>query len=108
MAHEVAEKALKAGMYAVCGRHTDAYLIDHRIEPIYNNIADRLSDEKSCPALVEHLRVLRQGNYYLKTRFPNQWYDSSPANHFKVKEAEDAQKIAEDFIRTVETLIPQA
>ena len=107
MAHEVAEKALKAGMYAVHGRRTDAYLMDHHIEPIYTNIADKLSDE-SCRTLVKHLHVLRQGKYYLKTRFPNQWYYSSPANHFKLKQAEDAQKIAEDFIRTVETLIPQA
>ena len=108
MAHEVAEKALKAGMYAVHGRRTDAYLTDHHIEPIYTNIADRLSDEESCRTLVQHLRVLRQGKYYLKTRFPNQWYYSSPANHFNLKQAKDAQKIAEDFIRTVETLIPQA
>ena len=107
LAHEVAEKALKAGMYAVHGRRTDAYLRDHHIEPLYKNIADRLP-EGSCRILVGYICVLSSRKYYLKTRFPNQWYDSSPANHFTQEQAREAQEIAKYIIQTVETLIPQA
>ena len=105
LAYEVAEKALKAGMYAVHGRRTDAYLGGHHIEPLYNNIAHKLL-ENSCRELKDYICVLRQGSYYLKTRFPNQCY-GLPADHFTLEQAHKAQEIADYIIQTVAALIPQ-
>ena len=106
LAHEVAEKALKAGMYAIHGKHTDAYLGGHQIKPLYENITHKLLEDSSRK-MRDYIHTLMQGKYYLKTRFPNQWYNGSlPADQFTLEQAQEAQEIADYIIQTVTALIP--
>ena len=66
MAHQVVEKALKAGMYAICGLSQEN-LKHHRL----NGYAWNLSLER--PTLTDGLSTLTRSleSYYLDTRYPN-------------------------------------
>ena len=90
-AHEVAEKALKAGMYAVCGLHPES-LQYHDLD----GHAGALEQER--PALTIGLRVYASSlrNHYLKSRFPNQYHPpTTPSDVYTQDQARDARQKAE-------------
>ena len=105
LAHEVAEKALKAGMYAVQG-NIDDYLRYHDLHPLLNSLAHTLSRE-CCDELAGCVRILDK--YYNKTRWPNQWdhYGSGviPADMYTRDMASEAERRANFIIETMKALI---
>ena len=88
LAHEVAEKALKAGMYAVCGLH--------QVSLQYHDLdghAGALEQEK--PALTIGLRLYASSlrDHYLKSRFPNQYHPpTAPSDVYTQDQARDAKQ----------------
>ena len=91
LAHEVAEKALKAGLYAVCGLHPES-LQYHKLE----GHAGALEQER--PALTIGLRVYARSlrDHYLKTRFPNQYPTPTvPSDVYTQDQARDAKNKAQ-------------
>ena len=90
-AREVAEKALKAGMYAVCGLHPES-LRYHDLD----GHAGALEQER--PALTIGLKVYASSlrNHYLKSRFPNQYHPpTAPSDVYTQDQARDAKQKAE-------------
>ena len=90
LAHEVAERALKAGKYATCGLHPES-LRYHSL----TGHAGALQQERPSltPGLQAYAGVLE--GYYVKTRYPNQYAPHSvPADHFTPDQAKDAGRIA--------------
>ena len=103
LAHEVAEKALKAGMYAVCGLHPES-LRYHELD----GHAGALEQER--PALTVDLGVYARSLrvHYLKTRFPNQYSTPTvPSDVYTQDQARDAenkaQKIFDMMTQVVQT-----
>ena len=105
MAHQVVEKALKGGVYALCGLDgrnlTDNKLIGHAyaLKAVKPDIADSLPDH--CIPLEDH---------YLKTRYPNHWpnYRDTPSDHYSEKDADQAKKHAEAVLEIVKSIMPAA
>jgi len=86
MAHEVAEKALKGGMYATCGLG-EVSLKSHKLEPLACALEAGTSKATGLAVLACGLEP-----YYLETRFPNQCPPPSiPAERFSLSEAEKAR-----------------
>ena len=103
LAHEVAERALKAGKYAVCGLHSD----NLRYHDIVGH-AGALEQERrqDMAGLQQRARVLENPGYYLKTRFPNQYTPPAvPAEHFSLHQAREAATCAEEILDMMRPLI---
>ena len=101
MAHEVAEKALKGGVYAVCGLNAE-YLKDHQI----NNLSRMLRGERmdlaaDLPSLTASLE-----RYYLGTRFPNRCPPGCvPSDQFTVADAQQARENAGKILTIVKRIL---
>ena len=103
MAHEVAEKALKGAMYAICGLG-DVSLKSHQIEPLAHALESFSPKAIGLVALVCGLEP-----YYLSTRFPNLCSPPSiPANNFTLRHAEDARERARHILDIVNNLFTLA
>ena len=101
LAHEVAEKALKAGMYAVCGLHSES-LRYHDLD----SHAGALEQER--PALTKGLRVYASSlrNHYLKSRFPNQYYPpTAPSDVYTQDQARDAKQNAQKIFDMMKEVV---
>ena len=101
LAHEVAEKALKAGMYAVCGLHPES-LRYHDLD----GHAGALEQEK--PALTIGLRVYASSlrDHYLKSRFPNQYHPpTAPSDVYTQDQARDAKQKAQKIFDMVTEVV---
>ena len=101
LAHEVAEKALKAGMYAVCGLHPESL----RYHDLYSH-AGALEQER--PALTFGLRVYASSlkNHYLKPRFPNQYHPpTAPSDVYTQDQARDAKQKAQKIFDMVTEVV---
>ena len=105
-AHEVAERALKAGKYAVCGLHPDSLqhhdLVGH---------AGALEQERRqlTAGLLLRARALEHSGYYLKTRFPNQYVPHAvPAEHFSPAQAREAATYAEEILDMMKQLVEES
>ena len=101
MAHQVAEKALKAGMYAICGLD-ESGLKDHSLA----RHAYALQTEKpqETPNLAHHAVSLE--SYYLDTRYPNRHSPPKiPADIYSIAVAEQAKEHAATIFCTVQPLI---
>ena len=100
MAHEVAEKALKGGMYATCGLGENS-LKSHNLGPLGHSIeAERPQVARGLAALTAPLEP-----YYLDTRFPNRWsYPTVPFEQFNLQKAEGATMCARDILDIVRKL----
>ena len=101
MAHQVAEKVLKAGRYAVCGM-SDDHLVSHNLTPhayaIQEERSELANDLSSLSSSLE--------KYYLDTRFPNRHtYPDVPANLYKEKEASEACDKAEKIMEIIRKLL---
>ena len=92
MAHQVAEKALKGGMYATCGLGENS-LKSHNISPLGHAI-EAVRPVKACglPDLTSPLEP-----YYFDTRSPNQCHVRS----ISLPDAEAAAKCARGVLKMV-------
>ena len=101
LAHEVAEKALKAGMYAECGLHAES-LRNHELE----GHAGALEQER--PALTFGLRSYARSlrDHYLKPRFPNQYSSPIvPSDVYTQDQARDAQSKAQKIFEMMTKVV---
>ena len=104
LAHEVAEKALKAGKYATCGLHPGSLqhheLLGHaraleQLEQVKPHLTSRLS-----------MNALALDNYYLKPRFPNQYSPPAvPADHFTSDQASNAYRNAQRILQMMRNVV---
>ena len=103
MAHQVVEKALKGGVYALCGMDGRS-LIDHNL----SRHAQALQAEKpeETLGLADHTIPLE--DYYLKTRYPNQWkgYTDIPFDHYIQEDADQAKDHAKAVLDIVNSVMP--
>ena len=102
MAHEVAEKALKGGMYAKCGLGEKS-LKSHNLTPLA--YALQAKEPSSTQGLAGYTTPLE--DYYLDTRFPNQYPGSTmiPADHYTPEDAQQAKENAENILDMMKTLV---
>ena len=101
LAHEVAEKALKAGKYATCGLHPGD--LQH-----HDLLCHARALEQMRPQLTNDLctSALALDNYYLKPRFPNLYSPPAvPANHFTPDQAQNAQRNAARILEMMGNVI---
>ena len=106
LAHEVAERALKAGKYAVCGLHPDS-LKHHDIV----GHAGALEQERRhlTAGLQQCARALEKPGYYLKTRFPNQHVPLAvPAEQFDPGQAREAAAYAEEILGMMRQIVEES
>ena len=103
MAHQVVEKALKGGVYALCGMDGRS-LIDHNL----SRHAQALQAAKPEEALGLADHAIPLEDYYLKTRYPNQWkgYMDIPFDHYTQEDADGAKDHAKAVLDTVKAIMP--
>ena len=103
MSHQLAEKALKGGVCALCGLDGRS-LIDHNL----SRQAFSLQAVKplETEGLVSHCTPM--ADYYLKTRYPNQWsgYTDIPFDHYRKEEADAAFSHAKQVLSIVKSIMP--
>jgi len=85
MAHQIADKALKAYLYSV----GEEAVIGHGIERLATRAAEHDSD---FARLREQISIL--DTYYVPTRYPNSLPDGIPAHAYNRQAAEDAMRLA--------------
>ena len=102
MAHQVVEKALKGGVYALCGLDGRG-LQDHNLTRHAYALLDVAAGTQS---LAQHCIPLE--DYYLDTRYPNRWpgYADIPSNHYTPEQASEAKDHAKAVLDIVETIMP--
>ena len=102
MAHEVAEKALKGGMYAKCGLGEKS-LKSHNLTPLA--YALQANEPSSTQGLAGYTTPLE--DHYLDTRFPNRYPGSTmiPADHYSPEDAQQAKENAENILDMMKTLV---
>ena len=96
MAHEAAEKALKAGRYVTCGMTDPTELIHHQLSHHAYALVSLL------PGMTGHLHEYASylEPFYLKTRFPNQYgHNIVPFQKFTRDDAICAKDAAEQIWR---------
>ena len=101
MAHEVAEKALKGGMYVTCGLGQKS-LKSHNIVPLAYGI------EAVRPAVAVGLAKLTSPlePYYLDTRFPNRCDPPDiPSKYSSLSDAERAAKCARGILKIIRNIV---
>ena len=101
LAHEVAEKALKAGKYATCGLPPGS-LQRHGL------VGHARAMEQMRPQLTIglHMSALALDSYYLETRFPNQYSPPAvPADHFTPDQARDAHRNADGILQMIRNVV---
>ena len=101
LAHEVAEKALKAGKYATCGLQQGS-LQHHQL------VGHARAMEQVEPELTSGLSAsaLALDNYYLTPRFPNKYSPAAvPANHFTPDQAREAHRNADRILQMMKKVV---
>ena len=103
MAHQVVEKALKGGVYALCGMDGRG-LTDHNLTR--HARALETARPASTRGLSQHASPLE--SYYVDTRYPNRWPSSSdiPSDHYKAEEADEALQHALAVLKNVKSIMP--
>jgi len=86
MAHQIAEKAVKAYLYAV----GDEVVIGHSIEQLTRRAAQH---DPEFGRLREQVSIL--DTYYIPTRYPNGLPDGIPATAYNREAAESATRLAQ-------------
>ena len=91
IAHQVAEKALKGGVYALCGMDGRG-LTDHNLTRHARALES--SKPEKTHGLSQHCIPLK--DHYLKTRYPCHWpgYTDTPSHHYTFQDAEEAKEHA--------------
>ena len=103
MAHQVVEKALKGGVYALCGLDGRS-LIDHNLSRHAHSLHTAVPVDTQ--GLVDHSIPLE--DYYLKTRYPNKWsgYTDIPFDHYSAVDGDEAVKHAQAVLDMVKAIMP--
>ena len=103
MAHQVVEKALKGGVFALCG-------LDGRNLVVHNlsQNALALQTEKPAEAFGLHQNSSPLESYYLNTRYPNRWKGPRdiPSDHYTHEDAQGAEVHAVEVLRIVKSIMP--
>ena len=103
MAHQVAEKALKGGVYALCG-------VDGRTFKDNNLARNALALETIQPEKTSTLssHAISLEDYYLNPRYPSCWpgYTDIPAEHYTEEDSDQAKEHAEAVLTTVREIMP--
>ena len=101
MANQVAEKALRAGMYALIGLQP-IDLMHHDLK----SFAEKIEAKSNVAGLKEAAASL---NHYLDTRYPNRYGSSHavPSNEYELQDAIQAKKNAENLLEAIQPLIQQ-
>ena len=100
LAHQVAEKALKAGMYDKFGLHP-AVLKWHQLTGHARAIERHISSASGLEALASMLEA-----YYLKTRYPNLHHPPSvPSRYYQLQQAEQAEQTARRILEIIQSII---
>ena len=102
MAHQVAERALKGGMYGKCG----FYLITHYLPPLVQELKKKDPPLRDQDLLDECATKLDK--YYLSTRYPDQHPSSignTPSDHYSPEDAQQAKEKAETILDMMKTLV---
>ena len=103
LAHEVAERALVAGKYAMCGLHPHS-LQHHNIVGHAGALEEERRQDMS--GLQKRAQALENPGYYLKTRFPSQYTPPAvPAEHFSLHQAREAATCAEEILDMMRQLV---
>lgn len=98
LAQQVAEKALKAGMYKTFGLHPTS-LKTHALTGHASALQAHLN-----PGLVGLASQLE--NYYLKTRYPNVYFPPSvPSTNFELSDALQAEQMAHVIFRMMKDIV---
>jgi HEPN domain-containing protein len=93
VAQQVAEKALNAFIYA----QGEELVIGHSVEALYRWAAEFDADFERLRGTVAPL-----DGYYIPTRYPNGLPDSIPARVYTQGAAEDAMRMADQVLQTVQ------
>ena len=96
LAQQVAEKALKALLYA----NGESLVLGHSVEELGGNVtnyAPHLKDQVRSWAVLD--------GYYIPTRYPNGLPASIPARVYSEAAAEEAVRLAEEVVNTMSGLI---
>ena len=100
LAHQVAEKAMKGAVYALCGVDRRE-VADHSLKRLVRILADKAAElaEKAIPL----------ENYDEKTRYPDMWPDciDTPSDKYNKEDAELAKEHAQAVLRIVKGIMPQ-
>ena len=98
MAHQVAERALKGGMYGKCG----FYYATHDLYILVNEL--KITDQN----LLDECATTLDG-YYQNTRYPDRHPSSSmgniPSDNYSPQDAQQAKKKAETILDLMKTLV---
>ena len=106
LAHEVAERALKAGKYAVCGLRSDS--LQHPNLVGHAGALEQVRRQLTV-GLLQRARALESPGYFLKTRYPNQHVPPAvPAEHFSPAQAREAATCAEEILDMMKQLVEEA
>ena len=100
MAHQVAEKALKAGMYKLIGLHPSV-LRWHQL------VGHAGAIEQVKPRKATGLRNLVKSleSFYLDTRFPNRYTpDKVPSEQYSLEDAKLAEKTAKEVMTVIKNV----
>ena len=101
MAHEVAEKALKAGRYATTGMSSDNLKHHQLVHHAYAIMSERPEVSQGLSSLVTPLEP-----YYLDTRFPNRHGGSIvPKSLYHSHDALDAKEKAANILQIIRNII---
>ena len=101
MAHQVAEKALKAGMYQVSGLHSSA-LKNHQLMAHANAIVQMRA--RVTTRLSQNASKLE--SYYLNPRYPNRYTPVTvPSDQYTVDQAAEAKEAAAKILTIIKTLV---
>ena len=104
LSHQVSEKALQGGVYAICGKD-ERNITDHNLARRAYMIQARKLGQTF--GLISHVSTLQ--NYYLDTRYPNRWKQYEiPADQFSPQQANEAVESARFVLEMVKMLMPQA
>ena len=107
LAHEVAEKSLKAGMLAACGLHS-ADFSSHRKLYSYACALEQIRPALSAKGLLIHVAALPLEEYYYKTRWPNHHSSHQvPADQFGEGHAREAEMNADAILNMMQTVVDE-
>ena len=104
MAHQVAEKALKGGVNALCGEDGRVFC-GHKLA--MHALALQTVKPDQTHGLSDHCMPLE--DFYSKTRYPDHWpgYTDTPSDHYDDADADQAKKHAKAVLDIVMAIMPQ-
>lgn len=103
LCQQVAEKALEGLVLARCGKFKRS--IDHSWHLLKQRIKESEVDTRVQDELTSYVAGLE--DYYLKTRYPDQWPDKIPAEHYSKEQATGAQERAGKVLAIATSNMPQ-